>query len=418
MRNSKLKDIFLLILGVFLLRVSLDAAYLLIISNFYESYGFTKSLEASSIFLSYCALFFIIALLSPSREQLSTKCAQFLCLMSMIPLSSYFACTGLGGSALLSGCLFWLIVIGSTLYAPVKRGVVISRSDTPALFFSFSIAVLAVAACFMAFGFSLNFSLLDVYEFRAERGFSNVPLGGYLIPWAAKIAIPFLILYFTYASGRRSIGLLSAAITAQVLIFAISGHKTFLFIVPALLIISKISTSPRFISNLAWAAALGIGACLLIDLLSNGYIINGVLVRRIFFVPAQLTEIYFEFFRENRVYLSHSILGAFIDYQYSLPPPRVIGLMYFGNEALAANTGVLADGFMNFGYFGVIAWALILSILLRFADKAAYGKNKKIAYPLIIMTSFNLINGALLTSILTHGILFAMLILILLRDQK
>lgn len=418
MRSSDLKKFIYLGSGVTAFRVALDFSYAKVISQAYSSVGFVKHLDSNALLLSYLALLVVIFLLLPIRNSLSNKCAQLLCLFGIVPLTSYYAWTGMGAGAIIYGLVFWAIVIATTWVITIRRGYTLFKNDSLAIILAVSCALAAIILSLMVFGFQLNFSIYSIYSFRAERSFSNIPLGGYIIPWAAKVAVPFLVLYFAYRRSAKFYSLLISAVCAQILLYAITGHKTFLFLVPAVFVVSKLSVSRSFIGNLAWLSAVGVFLFAYIDVATSGSALSGLLTRRVFFVPAQLTHMYFDYFDGEYLYLSHSILSPFLDYPYTLNPPKLIGLSYFGSADQAANTGIVADAFMNFGAFGVILWAALLSAVLVIVEKVSYGRRKALVYPLIILAFYNMLNGAFLTSLLTHGVIFAALLVATLRPEE
>jgi hypothetical protein len=78
------------------------------------------------------------------------------------------------------------------------------------------------------------------------------------------------------------------------------------------------------------------------------------------------------------------------------------------------NTGVVADAFMNFGFAGLFLWALLLALLLKLFDMSTEGKDMKVAVGGIAIPAISLTNSALLTNLLTHGLLLSLLLLYLL----
>jgi hypothetical protein len=142
-----------------------------------------------------------------------------------------------------------------------------------------------------------------------------------------------------------------------------------------------------------------------------------LLTRRLLFVPAQLSFYYYDFFKEQPIYLSHSIFKYFIHYPFPLPPPYMIGQIYLKSDVTDANNGLIADGFMNFGYFGIILWAIVFAMLVQTADTLVKSKNIKVLYPIMILTFYAMVNSALFTTILTHG-LFVVFIVAFLYEKE
>lgn len=150
---------------------------------------------------------------------------------------------------------------------------------------------------------------------------------------------------------------------------------------------------------------------LLFHIFMNADFMGSLLIRRTFFVPAQLSFYYYDFFSNHQhLSLSHSILKTYFDYPYDLPPSHLIGKVYFDKPEMSANNGIVADAFMNFGIWGIIIWFFLLTVLLKLTDKVTYMKNKKVLWPIIIVSFYTMVNGAFFTTLLTHGLIIALLI--------
>jgi hypothetical protein len=62
----------------------------------------------------------------------------------------------------------------------------------------------------------------------------------------------------------------------------------------------------------------------------------------------------------------------------------------------------------------LLLWSIFLVILLKVIDSFTYGKDRRITIAAVAMPAITLINSALLTNILTHGLLLSLVILYLL----
>jgi len=71
---------------------------------------------------------------------------------------------------------------------------------------------------------------------------------------------------------------------------------------------------------------------------------------------------YFDFFSNNDfTFLSqHHLFNLFFDYKYPLDPPNLIGKVYYGSPDNNANTGLVGDAYMNFGFAGITLWGFVL----------------------------------------------------------
>ncbi len=73
---------------------------------------------------------------------------------------------------------------------------------------------------------------------------------------------------------------------------------------------------------------------------------------------------------------------------------------------------------MNFGFFGLFLWSIFLSLILKLFDFFSKNKNIKITIGAIAMPAIVLTNSALLTCLLTHGLLLSLIVLYLLPKQN
>jgi len=127
-------------------------------------------------------------------------------------------------------------------------------------------------------------------------------------------------------------------------------------------------------------------------------------------VPGQLTAYYYDYFTSHPpYYLSFSVLRSFVPSPYDTEAPYLIGRVYF-NTGEDANANLWADAIANFGLIGVIPASLLLGVVLWLFDWVASGRDLRLVAPLAALAGLGLSNGALLTTILTGGIAFAMVL--------
>jgi len=265
-------------------------------------------------------------------------------------------------------------------------------------------------------GISFNIDLIKVYDIRSQFAKKNIFLSGYLFTWQGYILNP---VFFAHFIRRKKLIHATLILVFQVLLFSVTGMKTFLFAIPFILALMWIITRK---SPLVYTA-IGLTAIILLGMLSYVLIddiyVSSILTRRIFLVPAQISFLYYDFFsHHDYVFLSHSIFRFFLDYPYHLYPPNLIGETYFNSPTMHSNTGVVGDAYFNFGFVGLAIWGILLAIVLKLVDSCSKRKDKKVAIAAIAMPVIALLNSALLTDLLTHGFLLAILVLYLLPNKE
>ena len=88
--------------------------------------------------------------------------------------------------------------------------------------------------------------------------------------------------------------------------------------------------------------------------------------------------------------------------------------IYYGSPQNNANTGIVGDAYMNFGFAGLALWGIILIIILKLVDSCSNRVDIRVGVAAIAMPTITLMNSALLTNLLTHGLLLSLLLLYLL----
>jgi len=286
--------------------------------------------------------------------------------------------------------------------------------------------VIWVSSAFVAFlvvwyyvsGVSLNLNFLKVYEFRAEN--AELAAGGilgYTNNWTYKI---FSMTLFAIALMYRRYFLAILIFLIQVYFFAASAHKGVLFL--PLLVFGVWfyfrKTNSLVILPLVFSSVIFL--TLLTYFFFDSVFTSSFLSRRVFFIPANLTFAYFEFFDINaKVFWSNSVLSSFLSYPYEISMAKVIGA-HLGNENMGANNGFVASGFAHAGLLGVFFYALIIGILLRIINDITYNTLPLwFAVALSVIPLRNLlISSDLFTVMLTHGFIVALVILFLSRSKN
>ena len=272
------------------------------------------------------------------------------------------------------------------------------------------------------FGIRTNLvALADIYSVRDAYKDELIESGrgvAYALLWQANVINPLLI---CQGLTKRIPLLFFVGMCGQMFLFSITGLKSLVLSIPLLTIavITLQYQSKRFSLFVVWGAVFLIAVCAFLDIRSHTVFFSSLIVRRLIVVPGQLGAYYFEFFSSHPLFfLQHSIFGAFVEHTYALPPALTIGQAYFGDSTMNANANVWADAFSNFGFLGMFIYAIILGFILQVLDKVAESKDLRTSILLMVMPSISLSNSALLTSLLTHGMGLAILLIYLLPKSE
>ena len=399
--------------SVILFRASLDVSYYYIIGPVWR---FTVDIDSFKLWESYIVFLLMLLYISKRSDKVSHAVLQLFFLVAYVPVHTYYALSNRDRVLFYCFTLFWFIVITlnrSKLrlsFRPLKEG----RYIVLTVMIVFSI--LSVLLVYAYMGFSFNIDLSNVYNIRRNYMAANIPLSGYVIGWTAKVVLPLMMLMaLFYKNGKRAYLLLIIAISFQFFIFSSSGHKSYLFRIPAVIGLGLLVDKKNFLTKLSLAFSTLVILGMFLYLLFDDFWVISLFTRRTFLLPAKISFQYYEYFTKNDlVYLSHSIFKSFINYPYQMSPAHVIGKAYFPESVPGlyawANTGIVADGYMNFGYIGMFLWAILLATMLKFADAVTESKNIKIVWPILLMTFYVMVDGAPLTTLLTHGLILALLL--------
>jgi hypothetical protein len=278
-------------------------------------------------------------------------------------------------------------------------------------------SILLLAIILAYFGLTPNLpSLTDVAATRDEyrEEIEGAPrIVSYAVSWAGRIVLPVVI-----AAGIwwRRWWLVALGGIGEIYIYSISGFRSLLLavgIVIGMLVLARY-IGRRWGPLLPSLAATGI-VLAAIPTVVGVWLPISLFVRRLVDVPGQLIGYYYDFFSKNDPYLlSHSILGWLFQPPSEADPPSVIGVVYFHDPRIHANGNFWADGMANFGLAGIIVMSLLAVALLVVMDSAARGRTLALVVAIFGAAMVTLTNSGLLTSIGTHGIGLAVLLVALL----
>jgi O-antigen polymerase len=271
-------------------------------------------------------------------------------------------------------------------------------------------------------GFSFRFpDPLHVYGVRDDFNelMSNINSRwlGYCTNWQSFVINPF---FMAYGFISRNYYVAAFALVAQLAIYALGGLKLVLFSAVLTIALLLMLRFRHFGTAFLWGAALFVAGCMLCDrfILHTALGLTSLFVRRLVFLPGQLTGMFFDFFSHNRhALLGHSVLKGFVSYPYSLEPPYLIGETYFGHDTMAADANLWGDGFANFGYFGMFGATLLLGCWMWLVDSCTINRSRQLVMLMLGIPAVVLANCGLLTSIGNQGLGLTLLLIYLLPQN-
>lgn len=255
-----------------------------------------------------------------------------------------------------------------------------------------------------------NLLLLDVYETRTAMGELSNPYFGYSYSVFTKIIIPLIIIFSLELKKK---GLLMVGVFYLVLFYLFGAHKTVYVGLLVVLAFYKLGYA-QAVKIIMKYSSIFIVLFTLLALVNIDYpwILS---FRRIHFLPSLLDICYIDFFEEKPLFWSESILKRFVEYPYDVPHVNLIGETYFKQPDMAANNGLISEGFMNWGTWGVLINCFLVAVYFGVLNSLRIPSKYMGLFVLVI---FSFISSSVFTVFLTHGAIALLLISIFLLNDK
>ena len=403
-----------------LYKIVLDISYIFFVSELFDYAGFPLHFNYFNYILSWILLYFLAFVTPYNIDRASNYFFMSSSLFVLIPLYSLYGLTDWTSEPVVVSTIaisIIYILTNTKINFEIKLPVIKNGREVALLISLFFIALLIFWYFISGAVRYFNLNLAKVYEFRENSAaLANVGVMAYLNNWTYKV---FLIYALSWMLLKKYYYFAALLILIQIFFFGVSAHKSVLF--TPMLIISIWWYFGRFKTLLIMP--LGIVTIIILSIMSyflfDDIFTPSLLIRRVLFIPAKLTYEYFSFFTDNDfIYWGNSILSYFIEYKYHLPVPLLIG-EYDGSGA-SANNGFISSGYSHAGFLGIIFYSIIISVLLRILDFSVK-KGVPVWFALsmvIIPLRSTLLSSDLFTTLLTHGLFIAFILLYLSIDRR
>jgi hypothetical protein len=408
--------------GVVVLLAVIHVSYQYLVAPYYAYMRLTYRAPNAALYIAMLALLVLLAAILPVRL---SKAADFLLwvvyLLVVVPslTISLLAGTLTPWYQLMLGCTVTITFAGVILAGRLPDGWLARRVKPlpPTVFWLVIAAISIVIYGILAATGNLHLSLPGLSSVYSVRGEFDQATGGnvilnYLMPAQATVFNPLLI---AVGVMRRKWWLAGGGIVLELMLYAAGGHKTVLFSVPAILIVAVLYWHDRRPSGalFAWGVGIVVGLSALIDELLNTPWLTSLFTRRLIDVPGLLTGAWIQVFANApKAHYAYSFLSPFLPYPYDVAPPFVVATAYFDNPKMNANANLFANGYANFSWFGIVMEAAMLAVVILLANAAAHRTPLTAAAMLLAAPSVSLVNGSVFTSLLSHGVAAALLVLL------
>ncbi|MFZ2538109.1 MAG: O-antigen polymerase [Oscillospiraceae bacterium] len=404
-------------LAILTFKLLLDLAYVKIIFPQYEYMGFVFVDNGMKVF-SGLILFFLMMFFIPTKlDKPSNILSICLIIITYIPALTIFSYGDATYGFMFMNTVFWIILLLIIKFLPT---ISLPKPNSKAckIIFLLIVSLICLYCCYFVirtFGVNFNFDILDVYNQREKYKEANIPFSAYLFTWSSNVILP---MGFMYLIVKKKYLLSIIPIISQLLLFSATGMKSMLFTIPIVLIFAIFLKLKDVSLYLMITLVLASVFCIVAYSFFDEILPISLLLRRVFLVPARISQYYFDFFIEaGQIQLSHSIFSGISNYRFEAEPAQFISKIFVGSTS-NFNSGIVADGFSNFGFIGVFCWSIFTAFVLKLLDAVSKDKNKAIVIAGIIMFISSLSNSALITNLGTHGVTIAIFMIYILPPEQ
>ena len=391
--------LFIIALGIYKILISL--IYIYFISVVVAYYGFEYKPNILLSFLSW-AVYLVLILFVKSDFQKPSEFFLFIFFILIITPMLILMEYGGKSTSYFSLTLASFLLINVILRLPKLKIPRIRNGNMLAL----SLALIMIGSVFSMFfltNATINFDLSLVTVLREDT--ADIYFGGiwgYLTPWVSKVLLPFL---FSVALFKKRYLVALLLIGILLLTFGITGHRS-IAILPIFalgIFIARNKGHKNFYILIGFMSFLFL--IFILYLYLDDVLVGSIVFRRALFLPSFLNYSYYEFFVNNEfVYYSNSFLSILLDYPYSESLSNLI--------IQGANTGFLGTSYAHGGPAGMIIISFLVGMILRVLDSFCGDEQDTsffisyVSFPILAM----LTSAAFFTSLLTQGVLLAILI--------
>ena len=421
------------ILSVILFRIILESSYINAIPNslLFTSYNLSPSFN--NYLISWAIFFLLIPFISDWFTKASDYFFIIFLLVVITPMLIIYGYDAVLSNST-SNSIFSLV---ETVNSKSIIGIIISFLSIQLIFrlkiplfknlpvfkhgFYIAIIISSLFVVFLIFwyyisGVYFNLDLSKVYDLRVfNSNLSSKGFFAYTNGWTYNIFNMFLL---SVALLKRKTILVILIICVQIYFFAGSAHKAVLFMPILILFLYFFSNRTPSLIIIPISLILICTMTMVLFTFFDQRFLLGIFLRRLFFIPADLTFAYFDFFSTNpHVYWSNSVLKSFISYPYdSLSVSFKIG-SYIGEPKMYANSGFISSGYAHAGYLGILLYSFILGILVKLVDYMSKNSVPPWFAASIIITPFIFVltSADLLVVGLTHGMFISIILIFLSR---
>lgn len=396
---------------VFILYCLLSILFFIEISDFWEFRKLKWNIDASFNFLffrySFASILVIINLVALAKIELTGFIYSILMVVMVILLIPsallYSSYENINPLIFFSHNLFFYSLI---FFSKIKIKIPIKKFKNRASFHLLLIITILGIMPYLRYLPYINLKNLlfkEIYETRDVFKKVGDMYLGYTYSWFNKIILPTLLAFAIFYKKKLVIVF---SVVLLVFLFLLGAHKTVLIGIGALLLTYKLKYN-QFVNYFAKALIILTSISLFLYVFFDYSYLSIYTIRRGLFIPALLDVAYFDLFENNYLYWSESFFKGIIKNKYDVLHPYLIGDKYFNQPKMAANNGIVSDGYMNAGMLGVIINIVFISMYFSIINSLKIS-NKFFGLYLLLLVL--IISSSLTTLLLTHGAIILLIV--------
>jgi hypothetical protein len=272
--------------------------------------------------------------------------------------------------------------------------------------------------------FGLSGELAGLTQVRDVRlgyreAVGDAPPGtAYLVLLASNVLNPMVM---ARSLVERRWPLFAVGVFGQVLVYATAGYKMVLLSIPAVVAVHAWLSRPVWARGVVVMGGLvGVMATAWVTFVSWGSTtLPFLFVMRAVVAPGNLSAAYVAIFQgHDPLYWSYSFLDRFLDYPYDLTPNYLVGALFRGDPEVSANVNLFGDGYMALRWGGIAVECVVLVAVLLVLDRVSREFSIGEVCAVLLVPTFALSNSNVFTSLTTHGLLAAVVLLAVVEPSR
>lgn len=359
---------------------------------------------------SLCAAF-ILPVKPSTVESLFASLSVYLILLPSAVLCMIGGKSGSSFILIAAACLAPLLVVRMLGKARLACASTTIRLKTWPFIACVGLTILATA---WTARFRFNISFMDVYSYRGDFNDSlQFPLN-YVLPFVGGPLLSLLAAFGCLTKDRR---LIAFAVVSSLLLFGFSSHKSYFIGLLLALLLYAVSILRLNLSYVFGSLMIGFSVLALTAADLGGGLIGSLIANRLIFVPSAITYEFINQFSEiGPLYWAESKLSlGLVESPLPLNSVNYIAKIMTGLDGVGANSGWVANGYMNGGILGVAFYAVLIGFILVQFQRWQFTFGAPVVVATMAQPLYNLIASMDLAAwLLTGGILPLMVIFLFL----